>query len=484
MMASNNQRSVCSICLNSFHEPKILPCFHTFCLACLEDYILRIVTNKDSKEMPCPLCRSRITIPKNGAKGFCHNFYVADDLEIDSVEDEQFVAGRPFVSGFVNSHPIPKNCDYHKITETTKDSAEIPTEDICHNHSSIKRVSFYCTACNQAVCSTCLQNEHSEHAFYNLAEDSAIIRRELGEEIKKMDDEIPKLGRYYKSLNSQMSDVINSIKQTCKKIDQQVENICIKVRRHGEELKYTAQSILREEQMKTDKIKEDIAKLSDDLRICRVKAASVLEMNSVVQLADVLTKTREKIHTIVKTAKECTSYNGRCVDFQVPNFVNDIYLSEMLGQLQIVDGPNFRVSFHLEQVTSEYCWSENRYIRDLPWYVGVRKYEEERMGIYLKLNKTAKRCNPFSGHYTIKLINHKDDNLSVTKKSIPDYDYIFIPGGKGWGWNSFIDWQKLSDPTSGFLDGENKFSIQIMVKITNQLNGETELFHGDNNTCC
>ncbi|KAK6188113.1 hypothetical protein SNE40_004364 [Patella caerulea] len=464
-MACNNQPYVCSICLSSFHEPKILPCFHTFCLACLEDYILRIDTNK---LMPCPLCRSRTTVPENGAKGFCHNFYIADDLETDNVEEEQFVAGRPFVSGFVNSHQIPNNCDYHKITEKTKDSAEIHTEDICHNHSSIKRVSFYCTTCHQAVCSNCLQNEHCEHEFYNLAEDNAIIKTELSEEIKKMDDEIHKLDKNLKLLNSQESDVIDSIKQTCKKIDRQVENICFKVRRRGEELKYSAQSLLREDQIKTDKIKEDIAKLSDDLRICRVKAASVLEMKSVVQLADVLIKTREKMHTIVKTAKECTSYYGRYADFQGPNFVNDVYLSEMLGQLKIVDGPYFQVSFHLEQVTSEHCWSENRYIRDLPWYVGVRKYEDDRMGIYLKLNKTAERCNPFSGHYTIKLINHKDDNLSVTKKSIPEYDYIFSPGGKGWGWNSFIEWQKLSDPTSGFLDGEKKFSVQIMVKIINQ----------------
>ncbi|XP_055959215.1 tripartite motif-containing protein 59-like [Patella vulgata] len=37
-MASNQN---CSICFDMFNQPKILPCFHTFCQECLDSYIRR-----------------------------------------------------------------------------------------------------------------------------------------------------------------------------------------------------------------------------------------------------------------------------------------------------------------------------------------------------------------------------------------------------------------------------------------------------------
>src|SRR5688572_26413714 len=53
----------CSICVQIFTNPKILPCVHTFCLHCLETY------GKDKKpgdQMVCPICRNEFLIPDGG----------------------------------------------------------------------------------------------------------------------------------------------------------------------------------------------------------------------------------------------------------------------------------------------------------------------------------------------------------------------------------------------------------------------------------
>merc|ERR1712141_260394 len=61
----------CSICLEQYVEPKILPsCFHTFCLACL------CQIEPEEEKIRCPECRTEQNLPIDGAKGFKNNFIV------------------------------------------------------------------------------------------------------------------------------------------------------------------------------------------------------------------------------------------------------------------------------------------------------------------------------------------------------------------------------------------------------------------------
>jgi len=63
----------CPICTELFTDPRILPCIHTFCLKCLENY------GKDrppGSDMSCPLCRKEFTIPDDGLSGIHKNFFM------------------------------------------------------------------------------------------------------------------------------------------------------------------------------------------------------------------------------------------------------------------------------------------------------------------------------------------------------------------------------------------------------------------------
>ena len=53
----------CSVCMSPFTEPKILPCFHTFCLHCLNE-IQR--TSGKHGEITCPECRRKFQVPGSG----------------------------------------------------------------------------------------------------------------------------------------------------------------------------------------------------------------------------------------------------------------------------------------------------------------------------------------------------------------------------------------------------------------------------------
>ena len=48
---------MCSVCLEEFEEPKVLPCCHTFCKGCLE----RVLEKSGQKtNLVCPQCRAYI----------------------------------------------------------------------------------------------------------------------------------------------------------------------------------------------------------------------------------------------------------------------------------------------------------------------------------------------------------------------------------------------------------------------------------------
>ena len=65
----------CSICLESFTEPKTIACLHTFCCECLKKHAL---TSQRDGQFRCPECQTQIAIPEGNRldqlpTSFLHN---------------------------------------------------------------------------------------------------------------------------------------------------------------------------------------------------------------------------------------------------------------------------------------------------------------------------------------------------------------------------------------------------------------------------
>ncbi|KAI0221542.1 hypothetical protein LSAT2_027143, partial [Lamellibrachia satsuma] len=52
----------CTLCLNRFDDPKVLPCLHTFCRRCLEEQLRRDRT----KRLLCPTCKQEAPLSDSG----------------------------------------------------------------------------------------------------------------------------------------------------------------------------------------------------------------------------------------------------------------------------------------------------------------------------------------------------------------------------------------------------------------------------------
>jgi hypothetical protein len=74
-----NEQLECPVCLETYSDPRVLPCLHSFCCGCVEE-IVSAKTDAALREQPtvhvtCPVCRKGAALP-NGPKSLPINFLV------------------------------------------------------------------------------------------------------------------------------------------------------------------------------------------------------------------------------------------------------------------------------------------------------------------------------------------------------------------------------------------------------------------------
>jgi tripartite motif-containing protein 2/3 len=71
--------TICPICLETYSDPRSLPCVHTYCLNCIEGLIRKKCPGDC---VACPVCRNKFSIPDKGADGLPKNFIIGQIMDI------------------------------------------------------------------------------------------------------------------------------------------------------------------------------------------------------------------------------------------------------------------------------------------------------------------------------------------------------------------------------------------------------------------
>ena len=69
----------CGICLNFYTKPKLLQCFHVFCMQCLERLV---VHDRQGLSLLCPSCHRSTLLPPTSVSGLQTAFYINDLFEV------------------------------------------------------------------------------------------------------------------------------------------------------------------------------------------------------------------------------------------------------------------------------------------------------------------------------------------------------------------------------------------------------------------
>ncbi|XP_065496825.1 tripartite motif-containing protein 3 isoform X1 [Caloenas nicobarica] len=161
----DKQFLVCSICLDRYRNPKVLPCLHTFCERCLQNYI-----PPQSLSLSCPVCRQTSILPERGVAALQNNFFITNLMEVLQREPD-------------GPHPA-RGCD--PLSAVTGQPL------CCPNHEG-KVMEFYCEPCETAMCRECTAGEHREHRTVPLRDVLEQHKAALQQQLDAVRSRLPQL---------------------------------------------------------------------------------------------------------------------------------------------------------------------------------------------------------------------------------------------------------------------------------------------------
>ncbi|XP_056139770.1 tripartite motif-containing protein 3-like isoform X2 [Lampris incognitus] len=215
----DKQFLVCSICLDHYHNPKVLPCLHTFCEKCLQNYI-----PPQSLTLSCPVCRQTSILPEKGVSALQNNFFITNLMEVLQRDPE---CSRPEACNVLESVSGAATCQ--------------PLS--CPNHEG-KVMEFYCESCETAMCLDCTDGEHREHVTVPLRDVLEQHKSALKNQLDTVRNRLPQLtaaidlvNEIAKQLTERKNEAVTEIGNTFEELEKalhlrktalitEVENIC------------------------------------------------------------------------------------------------------------------------------------------------------------------------------------------------------------------------------------------------------------------
>ncbi|PVD36454.1 hypothetical protein C0Q70_03438 [Pomacea canaliculata] len=145
-MAATQDNMTCAICTEVYRSPRFLPCYHTFCLTCLEE-----LAKRHRNTIPCPTCRAPATVPPGGVCDLQVNFYFTEEA-LEQARSEK-------------------------------------RQSMCPVHTK-KVAVFHCTQCDQAICLKCKQTKHEGHTTEELSETVARCKKTIEDRLQSFMENI------------------------------------------------------------------------------------------------------------------------------------------------------------------------------------------------------------------------------------------------------------------------------------------------------
>ncbi|XP_056135734.1 tripartite motif-containing protein 2 [Lampris incognitus] len=179
----DKQFLICSICLDRYENPKVLPCLHTFCERCLQNYI-----PAHSLTLSCPVCRQTSILPEKGVAALQSNFFITNLMD---------VLQRP-----------PETCSQEAAALDTITSVVTGQLLSCPNHGG-NVMEFYCPPCETAMCEECTSGEHAEHPTVPLKDVVEQHKASLQEQLDAVKKRLPEIDSALHMLSEILQQLTN-----------------------------------------------------------------------------------------------------------------------------------------------------------------------------------------------------------------------------------------------------------------------------------
>ncbi|XP_071840354.1 uncharacterized protein [Apostichopus japonicus] len=289
----------CSICLDLFKEPKLLPCLHRFCKQCLESII-----DGQAGTFECPLCKDVCKIPNNRIDGFKTDFHMKSMLQFiqlqktfENKEERECIGCEEKLKVtaycFICKEFLCVQCYQFHLTKkvfvkhqkhvlalidleekslTQEKLASLMEAPRCHIHPEHKAKLCCCTCGNLPVCMTCTYDEHKGHELRDVrkvANDEREHLKEILEELSKRKDTVFNIADKINRVNNDVLSIVaetkakwqNQYKDQTRKLQNEKEKEQKKFNRFKKDIEESTRHELKE--LETE-MEEKIRKIRDE----------------------------------------------------------------------------------------------------------------------------------------------------------------------------------------------------------------------------
>ena len=166
----------CSICLDTFTDPKLLQCFHVYCQQCLVP--LGVRDQQGQLSLTCPTCRQVTPIPPSGVAGLQSAFHINHLLEIQA--------------SFKDLQNPPANFDFEgAVGGTVVEKPPKNAAQFCFEHVE-RELELYCETCGKLICYKCglKGGKHQSHDYEELDQAFEKYKKEITSSIDPMEKQV------------------------------------------------------------------------------------------------------------------------------------------------------------------------------------------------------------------------------------------------------------------------------------------------------
>ncbi|XP_052085560.1 transcription intermediary factor 1-alpha-like isoform X2 [Mytilus californianus] len=345
----------CTICLETFKEPKYLPCLHTFCKSCINTYIGSTVKWNNPNEFKCPVCRRSVPIDENDEKPDTwadnspgNHFIVSliykrelqkpdklcDTCDQDKQKAISFctVCEEAYCESCRKGHRIYKISKSHKIIPITDINADTSMSGLyacvtCKEHPD-KTIEVYCQDHSKPCCTVCATVNHRK-CEQVVTIDKAVIGIKESDKatnlMTKLTETSHTLEEVLQNQKTNKENFKNGIETVLEEITKLRENLCKHLNELEEKLKKEANSNRKEKIIKLDDETTDLSSLKNTVdnwkKIFEACISQGSEIQCLVMMDEILNnlpKTGEDISKLLREMKTIS------IKFEHKDVISDI----------------------------------------------------------------------------------------------------------------------------------------------------------------
>ena len=374
------EQLTCPICLEQFTNPKILPCFHSFCLHCLEGVAPELV--EGNLCLPCPTCRSPCPNPDKGLASLPPSFVINNFNEVYGLMKK--------VSG--DQQASCDNCDKTNANCYCKHCAVFLCPECLHHHDNWKRnaghqtlsldevantayqllrakpeatdncsdhnkqLEIFCETCEELICHNCTVKKHKDHD-YDVVSDTY----EKHQSILK-NSSIQPLNQQYERLTQDKTSLINRKKEIEQQGERTKEDIHHMINQLKRVLNETERKLTRDVDIALQhkvivlnyQIKE-VETVFSQVRECRDHIEQSLKVGTPQQILSTKSQMMSRTESLISSVKDKTFQPLEQADIELvkSNKINEIYKSIGTIKCTVLPPSKVNVSCHPIPLTNQ-----------------------------------------------------------------------------------------------------------------------------------